>query len=102
MHHIVAHLQRIELRHSHLFIALNLAIDAVTAVAVENLMVGIEAHLQAIIHKTLVKRNGNSVKLDISAAHLVEDIIQTLNLRLTLREDIGLIPLQSRVLHIVG
>ena len=41
MHHIVAHLQRIELRNGHLLIALDLAVDSIAAIAVKYLMIGI-------------------------------------------------------------
>ena len=102
MHHIVAHLQSVEFRYGHLLIALDLAIDTIATIAVKYLMIGVEAYFQTIIHKALVQRYRHSIELYTAASHLVEDIIQTLDLRPILREDIGSIPLQHRIRNIIS
>ena len=56
MHHEIAHLQGVQLRHGHLLVTLDLAIYTVATITVKNLVIGIEAHPQSMIHKTLVQR----------------------------------------------
>ena len=100
--HIVARAQLIELRHGHLLVALDLAIDAVTAVTIEDLMVGVEADFQVVIHKSLMERGRDRTHLRLATAHLVEDILQALDLHLVLREDEGAVATLAVTNHIVG
>ena len=102
MHHIVARPQLVQLGDGHLFVAPDLAVDAVTLVAVENLMIGIEAQLQVVVHETLVQRHRKGPHDGLPASDLVKDVFETLDLHLVFREDIGRVPAQRIADHVVG
>ena len=102
MHHVVAHLQGVELRDGHLLVALDLAVDAIAAVAVEDLVVGIEACLRGMVDEAFVQGHRHRIELDPAAPHLAEYVVEALDLRLALREDVGPIPLERRIGHVVG
>ena len=102
MHHIVARPQLVQLGDGHLFVAPDLAVDAVTLVAVENLMVGIEAQLQVVVHETLVQRHRKGPHDGLPASDLVKDVFETLDLHLVFREDIGRVAAQRIADHVVG
>ena len=101
MHHVVARAQLVQLGDGHLLVAPDLAVDAVTLVAVENLMVGVEAQLQVVVHETLVQGHRQRPHDGLPAADLVEDVLQTLDLRLVLRKNIGVVSPQGVADHIV-
>ena len=102
VHHVVARPQLVQFGNGHLLVAANLAVDAVALVAVEDLVVGIEAQLQVVVHKPLVQRRRNGPHDGLTAADLVEDVLQALDLRLVLRKYIGVVPPQGIADHVVG
>ena len=102
MYHIIAHFQGVKLRDGHLLVALYLATYAVTLVAVKYLMVGVYAEFQVVIHKSLVEHYLCGVKLHRATTYLMEDVIQSLDLRLVVREDVGLISALAIPAYVVG
>ena len=101
VHHIVARTQLVQLGDGHLLVAPDFAVDAVTLVTVENLVVGIEAQLQVVVHESLVQGHRQRPHDGLPAANLVEDVLQTLHLRLVLRKNIGIVSPQGVADHIV-
>ena len=85
-----------------MLVAPDLAVDAVTLVAVENLMVGVEAQFQVVVHEPLVQGRRQRPHDGLSAADLVENIFETLDLRLVLRKYIGIVTPQRTPDHVVG
>ena len=102
MHHIVARAELVQLGDGHLLVAPDLAVDAVTLVTVENLVVGIEAQFQVVVHEPLVQRNGERPHGGLPAPYLVEDVFEAFDLHLVLREDVGRIAPQRIADHVVG
>ncbi len=51
---IVARFQLVQFRHRHLLIATNLSVDAITLVAVKELMIGVTLHLHGMVDKALM------------------------------------------------
>ena len=85
MHHVIARFELVQLGDGHLLVAPDLAVDAVTLVTVENLVVGIEAQFQVVVHEPLVQRNGERPHGGLPAPYLVEDVLQAFDLGLVLR-----------------
>ena len=102
VHHVVARAQLVELGDGHLLVALDFAVDAVALVAVENLVVGVEAELQVVVDEALVKRQRQRAHDHLPAANLVKDVAQALHLGAVLREDVGLVAAQAVANHVVG
>ncbi len=102
MDNVVAGPQAVQLGDGHLLVALDLAVDAVALVAVENLVVGIEAELQLVVDESLVQRNGQRTYDGLSASDLVEDVFEPLDLNAVLGENIGFVSPQGVADHVVG
>ena len=102
VHHVVARFEPVELGDGHLLVAADLAVDAVALVAVEDLVVGIEAQPQVVVDEPLVQRRRQRPHGGPAAADLVEDMLQTLRLRLVFREDPGRIAALRIADHVVG
>ena len=102
MHHVVADLQRIEFGYRHLLVALYLAVDAVTLVAVENLMLGIEAGFQTVVHEPLVKHDAHHAQFGCRATDFMKNIIQTLYLRSVVGQDVAVVTVFPAVDDVVG
>ena len=102
VHHIVARAELVQLGDGHLLVAPDLAVDAVTLVTVENLVVGVEAQFQVVVHEALVQGRRQRPHDGLSAADLVENIFETLDLRLVLRKYIGIVAPQRVADHVIG
>ena len=102
VHHVVARAQLVQLGDGHLLVAPDLAVDAVALVTVENLVVGVEAQLQVVVREPLVEGHRQRPHDGLSAADLVEDVLQPLDLRLVLRKNIGVVSPQGVADHVVG
>ena len=93
--HVVARAQLVQLGDGHLLVAPDLAVEAVALVAVEDLVVGVEAELAVVVDEALVQRERQRAHRGLTAADLVEDVLQTLGLHLVAREDEGLVAAQA-------
>ena len=85
MHHVIARFELVQLGDGHLLVAPDLAVDAVTLVAVENLVVGITAETERMVDEPLVQRERHRREDHPAAADLVENILQAFDLGLVLR-----------------
>ena len=85
MHHVVARAQLVQLGDGHLLVAPDLAVDAVTLVTVEELVVGITAETERMVDEPLVQRERHRREDHPAAADLVENILQAFDLGLVLR-----------------
>ena len=102
VHHVVAHLKGVKLGDGHLLVALYLATYAVALVAIEDLMVGIEADLKVVVDETLVKYDILRAELHGAASHLVKDIRKSLYLSLVVREYRGGVAALAVPAYVVG
>ena len=102
VHHVIARTETVELRHGHLFVPPDLAVDAVALVAVENLVIGIEARLEPMVHESLVQRQRERSERRLPAPDLMEDIFEAFDLRPVLRKDESLVTAQRVADQIVG
>ena len=57
MHHVIARFELVQLGDGHLLVAPDLAVDAVTLVTVEELVVGITAEAERMVDEPLVQRD---------------------------------------------
>ena len=88
VNNIVTHLQGVQLSHREALVTSNFATQTIAVIAVENLVIGIAADLQSGPHETLVQRQRQRRKAHRGASRLAENVGQTLDLRLVLRENI--------------
>ena len=102
MHHVIPHAKLVQLGDGHLLVAFDLPIDAVALVAVENLVVGIEAAAQVVVHEPFVERQGQGLEAHLSPADLPENVLQAFDLRLVFREDVGRVAPLRRGEDVVG
>ena len=96
MYDVVArfHLLQFLHRQRHLTVARRIGAEVILMETVENLMVGEEAQFQGIIGKTLMQRMVHGNKL-YSGFSIRENILQTLLLLLTVRQNIQFIVFQQ-------
>ncbi len=99
---VIAGPQLVELGDGHLLVALDFAVDTVTLVTVENLVVGIKAQPELAVDEPFVERDAQSPDNGLPAPDLVEDIDEPLDLHLVLGEDVSLETPQGVANHIVG
>ena len=85
MHHVIARFELVQLGDGHLLVAPDLAVDAVTLVTVEELVVGITAEAERMVDEPLVQRERHRREDHPAAADLVENILQAFDLGLVLR-----------------
>ena len=85
MHHVIARFELVQLGDGHLLVAPDLAVDAVTLVTVEELVVGITAEAERMVDEPLVQRERHRREDHPAAADLVENILQAFDLSLVLR-----------------
>ena len=79
MHHIVTRAELVQFGDGHLLVAPDLAVDAVTLVTVEELVVGITAETERMVDEPLVQRERHRREDHPAAADLVENILQAEN-----------------------
>ncbi len=89
VHHVVAHLQGIELRDGHALAPVDLVGDGVAVVAVENLVVGVEGEAQGRHDEPAVQGERDMAVPHMFKPHGVEDVFESLHLDTVFGQDIG-------------
>lgn len=102
MYDVIADLQAVQFGNREAFVTGDLAAQLVTVVTVENLMVGIAAHLEPRADKTFVKRHRQRLETYRSGTRLMEYVLQAFDLGLVFRKDADRIPVGSPRRNIIG
>ena len=102
MHHVIPHLQFVQLLNGQTLTAINLTPDLITVVPIKQLMVSIATIARNMINKTAVQRHIDRFKRNVTFANRIEDVAQPFDLRLIFSQQAGLIPLTAVNADIIG
>ena len=101
MHHEIPDFQFVQFGHRHALVAIDFPAQLVAVVAVENLVVGVDVHARLVIAETLMQ--GDSERFERHLRILrIENVAQSFDLRLVLRQYIRAIAILGALLHISG
>ena len=102
MHHVVARLQLVQLRHGKCLTAVYLTPKRITLITFEQLVVGIETKPEPVVHETFVQGDGKCRELHLRESFRCEDIPQALYLRLVIGKDADFVTRFASVMYIFG